>query len=47
MRGLALATLFVGMSLIDPGHETDARVAITVARGALFLFAIIEIGLGA
>jgi hypothetical protein len=44
MRGLSLAALFVGMSLIDPGHETDARVAMVVARGSCFFSLWLKLG---
>ena len=47
MRGLALATLFLGVSLIDPGPDVEDRRAMAAARFLLFLFALIFILVGA
>jgi hypothetical protein len=47
MRGLALATLFPGISLIDPGPDFESRVAMTLARFVLFVVATIFILAGA
>jgi len=35
MRGLALATLFLGVSLINPGTDIDMRMALSARRGFL------------
>jgi hypothetical protein len=43
MRGLALATLFLGMCLVDYG----TGVGMALARGVLFLVALIVIWVGA
>ena len=32
MRGLAIATLFLGMALIDPGANVDARACMALVR---------------
>jgi hypothetical protein len=34
MRGLAIATLFLGMALIDPGADVDARACMALAATA-------------
>jgi hypothetical protein len=47
MRGLALATLFLGLGLIDPGPDIDKRTVMAFARTVLFLLAMIVIWSGA
>ena len=46
MRGLALATLFLGLSLIDPGRDIDFRRGIVFARGVVFFVTLIVIWFG-
>jgi hypothetical protein len=46
MRGLALATLFLGLCLIDPG-PIENRAAMIIARFGLFAVAAIFIVVGA
>jgi hypothetical protein len=46
MQGLALATLFVGLALIDPGHNVDARAAMVAFRGTVFFVAAVVILVG-
>jgi hypothetical protein len=47
MRGLALATLFLGLCLVDPGPDIHDRMATGVARLMLFIAATIFILAGA
>jgi hypothetical protein len=47
MRGLALATLFLGLCLIDPGPYIENRAAMIIARFGLFAVAVIFIVVGA
>jgi len=46
MRGLAIATLFLGVSLIDPGPNIDARAALNLVRGLVFFVALVVIWFG-
>ena len=46
MRGLAIATLFLGMALIDPGADVDARACMALVRGIVFFVALVAIWLG-
>ena len=45
MRGLALATLFLGVCLINPGLYTDPSVLLSI-RSVVFFVAVIVIILG-
>jgi hypothetical protein len=44
MRGLALATLFLGLCLIDPGPIIDKRMSITWV--VVFFVALVVIWIG-
>jgi hypothetical protein len=47
MRGLAIATLFLGVCLINPmADDNVARVALVLARSIIFLAALVAICLG-
>jgi hypothetical protein len=47
MRGLAIATLFLGVCLVNPVAGDDvARVTLDLARCVVFLAAWVAIGLG-
>jgi len=46
MRGLAIATLFLGVALIDPGSDVDARACMTLVRGLVFFVALVVIWFG-
>jgi len=47
VRGLALSTLFLGVALIDPGPDVNARACMTLVRGIVFFIAIVIIWFGA
>jgi hypothetical protein len=47
MRGLALATLFLGIALIDPGPDVGARACMASVRGIVFFVALVVIWFGA
>jgi hypothetical protein len=47
VRGLSLATLFLGLCLIDPGPTIDKRMSLTWIRAVVFFVALIVIWCGA
>jgi len=46
MRGLAIATLFLGFCLIDPGADIPARAVLCLVRGLVFFVALVVIWFG-
>jgi len=47
MRGLAIATLFLGFCLIDHGaDDIPARAILSLVRGLVFFIALVAIWLG-
>jgi hypothetical protein len=46
MRGIALAMLFLGTCLIDPGTDTNLRLGLAFVRAAVFLVAWLAIWKG-
>ena len=46
MRGLAIATLFLGIALIDPGPDFDRQACWYFIRGIVFFVALVAIWLG-
>jgi len=46
MRGLAIATLFLGFCLIDPGDDLDRAEWWYLIRGIVFFVALVAIWLG-
>jgi len=47
MRGLSMSTIFLGVCLIDPGSNFDARAALALVRGVIFFIAVVLIWCGA
>ena len=47
MRGLALATLFLGLCLIDVRDDPDAAFHIRILRPIVFYSSVIAIAFGA
>jgi len=46
MRGLAIATLFLGLALIGPGDDFDRAPCWYFIRGLVFFVALIAIWFG-